>query len=73
MNMRDDKVNWYAPGEVKVSKLSPEEMEAWEKKKAEYIKKKIKGELARRKVLKLDVDGYTNSVIGRKQRRLRRK
>lgn len=71
--MRDDKVNWYAPGEVKVSKLSPEEMEAWEKKKAEYIKKKIKGELARRKVLKLDVDGYTNSVIGRKQRRLRRK
>lgn len=60
--MRDDKVNWYAPGEVKVSKLSPEEMEAWEKKKAEYIKKKIKGEL-----------GYTNSVIGRKQRRLRRK
>lgn len=71
--MRDDKVNWYAPSEVKVSKLSPEEMEAWEKKKAEYIKKKIKGELARRKVLKLDVDGYTNSVIGRKQRRLRRK
>lgn len=70
--MRDDKVNWYAPGEVKVSKLSPEEMKAWKEKKAEHIKKKLKGELARNKVLKLDIDGYTKSVIDRKQRRVRR-
>lgn len=70
--MRDNKVNWYAPGEVKVSKLPPEEMEAWKEKKAEYIKKKLKCELARNKVLKLDIDGYTKSVIDRNHRRTRR-
>lgn len=70
--MRDDRVNWYAPGEVKVSRLSDEEINAYKKRKAEHIKKKLKGELARNKILKLDIDGYTKSTIDRKQRRLRR-
>lgn len=38
--MRDDSVNWYAPGEVKVSKLPPEEIEAWKKNKEEREKSK---------------------------------
>lgn len=33
--------NWYAPGEVKVSHLSNEEIEAYKKRKAEHIKKKL--------------------------------
>lgn len=70
--MRDDSVNWYAPGEVKVSRLSDEEINAYKKRKAEHIKKKLKGELARNKILKLDIDGYTKSTIDREQRRLRR-
>lgn len=70
--MRDNSINWYAPGEVKISKLPPEEVEAWKQKKAEHIKKKLKGELARNKILKLDIDGYTKSTIDREQRRLRR-
>lgn len=70
--MRDDKVNWYAPGEVKVSHLSNEEIEAYKKRKAEHIKKKLKDELTRNKVLKLDIDGYVKGVIDRNQRRTRR-
>lgn len=70
--MRDDSVNWYAPGEVEVSRLSDEEIESYKKRKAEHIKKKLKDGLTRNKVLKLDVDGYVKSVIDRNQRRTRR-
>lgn len=70
--MRDDKVNWYAPGEVKVSRLSNAEIEAYKKRKEEHIKKKLKDELTRNKVLKLDIDGYVKGVIDRNQRRTRR-
>lgn len=70
--MRDDKVNWYAPGEVKVSRLSNAAIEAYKKRKEEHIKKKLKDELTRNKVLKLDIDGYVKGVIDRNQRRTRR-
>lgn len=70
--MRDDSVNWYAPGEVKVSHLSNEEIKAYKKRKEEHIKKKLKDELTRNKVLKLDIDGYVKGVIDRNQRRTRR-
>lgn len=70
--MRDDKVNWYAPGEVKVSRLSNAEIEAYKKRKEEHIKKKLKDELTRNKLLKLDIDGYVKGVIDRNQRRTRR-
>ena len=65
--MRDDKVNWYAPGEVKVSKLPPEEIEAWKKNKAEREK-----ENKNKKLTKADIGNYIAKKISESQKRLRR-
>lgn len=52
--------NWYAPGEVKVSHLSNEEIEAYKERKAKRQKEKLKEELAKQKIMKLDLYDYEN-------------
>lgn len=66
--MRDDTTNWYKPSSVKISKLSDEEIEAYKKKKAERSKE----EIAKNKLLKLDIDGYTYSISSKKKKRIKK-
>lgn len=65
--MRDNSINWYAPGEVKISKLPPEEVEAWKQKKAEREKTKKSHKLA-----KADLGNYLARKIFETQKRIRR-
>lgn len=41
--MKNDSINWYAPGEIKVSRLSQEEIDAYKERKAKRQKRKVKG------------------------------
>lgn len=65
--MRDNSINWYAPGEVKISKLPPEEVDAWKQKKAEREKTKKS-----RKLVKADLGNYIARKIFETQKRIRR-
>lgn len=65
--MRDNSINWYAPGEVKISKLPTEEVEAWKQKKAEREKTKKS-----RKLAKADLGNYISRKIFETQKRIRR-
>jgi|GEM_PF-4713148 len=70
--MRDDSINWYAPGEVTVSKLPPEEIEAYQEKKRQQQKEKQKEGLAKKKNMKLDLYDYENKRSKRTMKRIRR-
>lgn len=63
--MRDDSINWYAPGKVVVSKLPAEEVEAWKQKKAERQKT-----MKSRKLAKADLGNYITRKIFESQKRL---
>lgn len=65
--MRDNSINWYAPGEVKISKLPPEEVEAWKKNKEEREKAN-----KNKKLTKADIGNYIAKKIYESQKRLRR-
>lgn len=65
--MRDNSINWYAPGEVKISKLPPEKVDAWKQKKAEREKTKKS-----RKLAKADLGNYIARKIFKTQKRIRR-
>lgn len=64
--------NWYAPGEVKVSHLSNEEIEAYKERKAKRQKEKLKEELAKQKIMKLDLYDYENKRAKKTMKRIKR-
>lgn len=64
--------NWYAPGEVKVSHLSNEEIEAYKERKANRQKEKLKEELAKQKIMKLDLYDYENKRAKKTMKRIKR-
>ena len=66
--MRDDIINWYKPSDVKISKLTDEEVEEFKRKRMEINKETI----AKNKILKSDIDGYTYSVSEKTRKRIKR-
>lgn len=70
--MRDNSINWYAPGEVTVSKLSQEKIDAYQEKKRKRQKEKLKEELAKKKIMKLDLYDYENKRAKKTMKRIKR-
>lgn len=70
--MRDNSINWYAPSKIKVSRLSQEEIDAYKERKAKRQKEKLKEELAKQKIMKLDLYDYENERAKKNMKRIRR-
>ena len=71
-NMRDNSINWYAPSKIKVSRLSQEEIDAYKERKAKRQKEKLKEELAKQKIMKLDLYDYENKRAKKTMKRIKR-
>ena len=70
--MRNDSINWYAPGEIKVSRLSQAEIDAYKERKAKRQKERLKEELAKRKIMNLDLYDYENKRAKKTMKRIKR-